>query len=87
MGEKLTITVVAGLCELTFRTGMSTGRDDDTNPGVGFDAVATFARVKDGTAVKGEIHFGSGVIRREDATKLRDMLEIFLKNHAAGVPA
>jgi hypothetical protein len=86
--EELRITVVAGLCELIFSPGFSTGPDhSDTSPGIGFDGIASVASVRGAPSVRGEIRFGHGVIGREDAAKLRDMLEIFLKNHSAGVGA
>jgi hypothetical protein len=80
MSEELRIKVTAGLCEIIFRTGVSTGADNDTRPGISFDFVSEVPVRQEG----GKYYGGAGVIGRKDAALLRDMLEIFLKDHAAG---
>lgn len=73
--------MVGGMCSLQFDMGCSTGPNDDTNPGVGFQLnspVQCFGS-------NGHYRHGTGVIGRKDAARLRDALEIFLKNHAAGI--
>lgn len=76
-GENVKIEVVGGLCELTFTPFSSTGVDPDTNPGVAFQLKSDRQCFQDRT---GKFYHGVGVIGRADAIRLRDMLEIFLKN-------
>lgn len=76
----VSMEVVGGLCRVSFTPFMSTGPDgSDTSPGVGFDLVGDYPIVQDGKSH----HWG--IIGRNDARRLRDMLEIFLKNYAAGI--
>jgi hypothetical protein len=83
----IVVPVVASLFDLEFTIGSSTGTDLDTRPGIGVALVpnATCGRIATPTeaALLAEMRPG-GVIGREAAAKLRDELEIFLKNHAAG---
>lgn len=65
----VTINVPTALCWLQFRPGCSTGTDEQTRPGVGFSLVAY-------PDSHGE--WPSGVIPRDEATKLYDMLGRFL---------
>lgn len=65
----VTINVPTALCWLQFRPGCTTGTDEQTRPGVGFSLVAY-------PDSNGE--WPSGVIPRDEATKLLDMLGRFL---------
>lgn len=78
--NEVTIDVVGGLCQIKFQAGCSTGKDDDTRPGVSFDLVSDHPPSRMGD----KYCHGMGVIGRKDAARLRDMLEIFLKAHARG---
>lgn len=84
MSDAVEIEIVGGLARAIFRPGCSTGSADDTRPGVGFDLVVTYIprQMADGT-----FYLGCGVIGRQDAERLRNMLEIFLKSHARGEAA
>jgi hypothetical protein len=73
----LQIEVVAGMCRLEFRSGSKTGKDPETNPGVGFSMTSDYIP----PPIEGKLHLGSGVICRQDARKLRDMLDAFLRDH------
>lgn len=90
MTDAIVIDIPSGCCRLTFKPWVMTGPTGcDTSPGIGFDIETSFiTKIADDSIrsmIPGKFEFGSGVISREDATRLRDMLEIFLKNHAAGV--
>jgi hypothetical protein len=80
---KIEMEVAGGLATIEFRPGSCTGpNDSDTSPGIGFyliDRSGLNIPGKDGTRV-----FGTGVISRTDAQRLRDELEIFLKACARG---
>jgi NTP pyrophosphatase (non-canonical NTP hydrolase) len=65
----VTINVPTALCWLQFRPACSTGTDEQTRPGVGFSLVAY-------PGSHGE--WPSGVIPRDEATKLHEMLGRFL---------
>jgi hypothetical protein len=83
--SEIEMEVAGGLCRIKFRPGVSTGpRDSDTAPGIGFELISEIPARR---FPNGMYYHGMGVIGREDATRLRDALEIFLKNHAAGVAA
>jgi hypothetical protein len=70
--------VAGGLCRLQFEPGNSTGRAEDTNPGVGFILVSEIAAHR---ARDGKFYSGSGVFGRSDALRLRDALDQFLAKH------
>lgn len=69
------IEVAGGLCMLNFSPGYSTGREADLNPGIGFDVVSDVAVKPD---KDGKYRFGSGVIGRSDAIRLRNMIDEFI---------
>lgn len=74
--NRVEMEVVAGLCRIGFEPGWSTGKEDGANPGIHFDLVSDYPGRQH---PDGKYWHGMGVIRREDAARLRDMLEIFLK--------
>lgn len=68
--------VVGGMCRLKFKAGMSCGRDPNGKPGFGFDFVSESERlIPDG---KGKFYGGMGVIKRDDAKRLADLINAFL---------
>lgn len=79
--DKIDIEVIGGMCTIIFSPAVSCGADDDGQPGVGFELCSEVPALE----YNGKYFSGTGVIGRKDAARLRDMLEIFLKNHAAGV--
>jgi hypothetical protein len=80
--EKLEVQVAGGLCRLVFEPACSTGPSGcDTSPGVGFTLISSVpARQRP----NGGFYTGMGVIGRSDAVAMRDMLDAFIRAHAAG---
>lgn len=85
---RIVVPVAASLFDIEFTFGSSTGTDPDLRPGVGVALVPseTCSRIatESERAMLADLRPG-GVIGRAEAQKLRDELEIFLKNHAAGI--
>lgn len=69
--------VVGGMCRLKFRPGSSSGRGEDTNPGVSFDFISETSRLLPGG--DGKFYGGMGVFARSDAKRLADMIYAFLE--------
>jgi hypothetical protein len=73
----VTINVPTARCWLQFEPGSSTGTDELTRPGVGFTLVAY-------PDSSGE--WPCGVIPRDEASKLHQMLQTFLEKHPVEAP-
>lgn len=73
--KDVVIDVVGGMVRLTFSPGYSTGRERDTNPGIGFAYESDAEPRRNST---GKYCGGKGVIGRKQAADLRDMLDKFL---------
>ncbi len=74
------IPVHSGLCRLVFAPGGSTGKDPNCYPGISF----TYISKKEWLIPNGdktEFYGGMGVIGRDSAKKLADMLNKFLEEN------
>lgn len=73
--KTVTFDVVGGRCSLNFTPGHHCGRDPNGNPGFGFDFVSETPRLIEHN---GKHYGGMGVIKRDDAKRLADMILEFL---------
>ena len=75
---RLEIPVVGGMCILLIQSPCATGRESDTNPGVGFELISEEPAI---SGSHGKFYSGMGVIGRRDLRKLRDLLIDFLEEY------
>lgn len=71
MTDPIEIDVVGGMCKLVIGPIASCGSDPQSKPGISF-ALISESR---GMLHEGKWYMGMGVIRRDDAKRLRDMLD------------